>query len=132
MSYPRPLSPHLQIYKPQLTSVLSISHRLTGVALAAGIFPLVYFFWSVSQGLEAYEYMMNIYASAFGLLCLFGWTFCFFYHLCNGIRHLFWDMGYGFELKQVDASGWMVVGSSLALTFISWILGLTCVGECAI
>lgn len=132
MSYPRPLSPHLQIYKPQLTSVLSITHRATGVALAVGSLPLVYFFWSISQGVEAYEYMMTLYSGKLGLFCLFGWSFCFFYHLANGIRHLIWDMGYGFEMRQVYLGGWIVVASSVVLTLLSWVLGLTCIGECTI
>lgn len=130
MSYPRPLSPHLQIYKPQLTSVLSISHRATGIALALGTFPLVYWFWSVAHGPAAYEQVFEIYGSWLGLLCLFAWSFCFFFHLANGIRHLFWDMGYGFELSQVYFSGWLVVATSTALTLACWILAFSCEGGC--
>jgi len=130
MSYPRPLSPHLQIYKPQLTSVLSISHRMTGVALAVGTLPLVYWLWSISQGLEAYEDVFFLYTNWFSLFCLMGWSFCFFFHLANGIRHLFWDAGYGFELPQVYFSGWLVVAASCILTLLSWVVGLSCLGGC--
>src|SRR3990167_149250 len=130
MSHPRPLSPHLQIYKPQLTSVLSIAHRATGIALAIGIIPLVYWFWAVAHGPASYQVVYEVYGSPVGLVLLAGWSFCFFYHLCNGIRHLFWDWGYGFELKQVYFSGWLVVVTSFALTAISWILGLSCKGGC--
>jgi len=130
MSYPRPLSPHLQIYKPQLTSVLSISHRATGIALAIGTIPLVYWFWAIAHGPASYELAFEFYGSWFGLLCLAGWSFCFFFHLANGIRHLFWDAGYGFELSQVYFSGWLVVAVSIALTGISWIVGLSCKGGC--
>jgi succinate dehydrogenase / fumarate reductase cytochrome b subunit len=130
MSYPRPLSPHLQIYKPQLTSVLSISHRATGVALAIGTIPLVYWFWSVSMGIEAYEHVFYLYSSLFAKACLVGWSFCFFFHLANGIRHLFWDAGYGFELTQVYRSGWTVVAVSIVLTIVSWVVGLSCLGGC--
>jgi succinate dehydrogenase / fumarate reductase, cytochrome b subunit len=131
MSYPRPLSPHLQIYKPQLTSVLSISHRLTGIALAIGAIPLVYWLWSVSQGPEHYEFVFNVYGSPLGLILLFGWSYCFFFHLANGIRHLFWDAGYGFELAQVYFSGWLVVAASVGLTLLSWAIGFMCTGECS-
>jgi succinate dehydrogenase / fumarate reductase, cytochrome b subunit len=130
MRYPRPLSPHLQIYKPQLTSVLSISHRATGVALAIGTIPLVYWFWSISMGVDYYEAVFALYSSWFALFCLAGWSFCFFFHLSNGIRHLFWDAGYGFELPQVYFSGWLVVGMSFLLTVLSWIIGLMCSGGC--
>lgn len=132
MSYPRPLSPHLQIYKPQLTSVLSISHRITGVALAVGTIPLVFWFWSISQGMDAYVSLLNLYGSSFGIFCMIGWSFCFFFHLANGIRHLFWDAGYGFEMKDVYFSGWLVVIFSVSLTAISWLMAFYCRGGCAI
>ena len=117
----RPLSPHLQIYKPQLTSVLSILHRITGVLLSLGIVALVYWLSALSQGQESYLHAVAVLASAPAKLLLLGWTLSFFYHLLNGVRHLFWDAGMGFELGQVYASGWMVLVGALALTVVTWI-----------
>ncbi len=122
-SHSRPLSPHLQIYKPQLTSMLSILHRLTGVALAFGTLLLVYWLVAAASGAGAFETARSLIGSFIGRLLLFGWTFALFYHLCNGIRHLFWDVGLGFELPTVQRSGIMVVAASAGLTLAAWILG---------
>ena len=116
----RPLSPHLQIYKPQLTSVLSIVHRGTGVFLSIGIAALVYWLVALSQGPESYAGAAAVIASLPGKLMLLGWAFSFFFHLLNGIRHLFWDAGKGFELSQVYYSGWMVLLGAVALTAVAW------------
>lgn len=119
----RPLSPHLQVYRPQLTSMLSITHRLTGVALAVGTFVLVWWLVAAATGPEAYATVQGVISSVIGRLLLFGWTLALFYHLCNGIRHLFWDAGYGYELKSAYASGWAVMAGSVALTLLAWIWG---------
>ena len=119
----RPLSPHLQVYRPQLTSVLSILHRLTGVALTLGTLVLVYWLASAAGGPESFATAQGVIGSFFGQLLLFGWTYALFYHLCNGIRHLYWDAGFGFELPEVYKTGWVVVGASAVLTVASWILG---------
>ena len=119
----RPLSPHLQVYRPQLTSVLSILHRLTGVALAVGTLLLVYWLVAAASGPEAFARAQGLIGSIIGRLLLLGWTFSLFYHLCNGIRHLFWDAGYGFEMSSLYRSGWLVVLASLGLTLASWVLG---------
>ena len=119
----RPLSPHLQIYRPQLTSVLSITHRLSGVALAAGTLLLVYWLAAAAAGPEAYESAQSFVGSFLGRLLLFGWTVGLFFHLCNGIRHLFWDAGYGFELDEVYRSGWTVVVATAVLSLLVWIVG---------
>ena len=119
----RPLSPHLQVYKPQLTSILSILHRLTGVALGGGTLLLTWWLVAAAYGPEHFATAQAFIASWIGRLVLFGFTFSLFYHLCNGIRHLFWDAGWGFELKTAYASGWLVVIASLGLTLISWIAG---------
>lgn len=124
----RPLSPHLQVYRPQLTSVLSITHRLTGVALSIGTLLLVYWLAAAASGPEAFARAQDFVGSFFGRLLLFGWTLSLFYHLFNGIRHLFWDAGYGFELDQVYRSGWAVVGATVVLTLFSWILGYSLMG----
>lgn len=121
----RPLSPHLQVYRPQLTSVLSITHRATGVVLAIGLFVLVYWLAALAAGPEAFAAARGLLESWFGRIVLLGFSFCLFYHLCNGIRHLFWDAGLGFELKTVYASGWGVVGASLLLTALAWAIALT-------
>lgn len=120
----RPLSPHLQVYKPQLTSVLSITHRATGVALAVGLIGLVYWLMSLAAGPQAYAAAQQVLGSWFGKLVLFGFSFALFYHMCNGVRHLFWDAGMGFELETVYASGWAVVVVSVAMTVVTWIVAL--------
>lgn len=124
----RPLSPHLQVYKPQLTSVLSILHRATGIALAVGTLLLVWWLVAAASGPAAFGPVQAFIASWLGRLLLFGWTFSLFYHLCNGIRHLFWDVGRGFELSAAYASGWVVVFGSIALTVIAWVWGYASMG----
>ena len=124
----RPLSPHLQIYKPQITSVLSILHRLTGLALSLGFIVLAFWLAAAALGDEYYGCFQAFFSGFFGKTILFGWTLALFYHLCNGIRHLFWDIGYGFNLKTVRWSGWLVVIASILLTLVVWWLGVY--GEC--
>ena len=119
----RPLSPHIQVYRPQLTSVLSILHRVTGVALGAGTLLLAWWLLAAAHGPGRFETVQAFIGSWFGRLVLFGFTFSLFYHLCNGIRHLFWDAGLGFGLKTAYVSGWLVVAASLGLTAASWIAG---------
>jgi succinate dehydrogenase / fumarate reductase cytochrome b subunit len=120
----RPLSPHLQVYRPQLTSVLSILHRATGVALAVGTLLLVYWLAAAAAGPEAFAAAQGFVGSPLGLILLFGWSVALFYHLCNGIRHLAWDAGCGFELPSVYRSGWAVVIATAALTLLAWVVGL--------
>lgn len=117
----RPLSPHLQVYRPQITSVLSILHRITGVILSIGILVLVYWLAAAAGGDESYAGAVALLGSAFGQILLFGWTLAFFYHFCNGIRHLVWDTGRGFEIRQVERSGWAVVVLAVVLTVAFWI-----------
>ena len=116
----RPLSPHLQIYKPQITSVLSITHRMTGVFLSIGLLAIVYYFYSLTAGEDTFEATRTMLKSPLGLLFLFAWTFSLFYHLSNGIRHLFWDIGKGFELEDMQKSGWLVIVAALGLTILTW------------
>lgn len=120
----RPLSPHLQVYRPQITTVLSILHRITGIGLGVGTLVLVYWLLAAASGPEAFAGAQGLIGSWFGLLCLFGWTLALFYHLCNGIRHLFWDAGYGFELETAARSGWAVVIAAAVLTVLAWAIGL--------
>jgi succinate dehydrogenase / fumarate reductase cytochrome b subunit len=118
----RPLSPDLQIYRPQLTSVLSITHRLTGVALSIGSPLLVYWLIAAAEGPSSYSALHGFLTSWLALLLLLGWTFSLFFHLCNGIRHLFWDAGYGFDLQTIYVTGWAVVAISIGLTLTAWII----------
>ncbi|MGH7126703.1 MAG: succinate dehydrogenase, cytochrome b556 subunit [Stellaceae bacterium] len=120
----RPLSPHLQVYKWQITMVLSISHRATGLALSVGTLLLVWWLVALATGPQAFAAAQGFVGSWLGKLLLLGWTFSLFFHLANGIRHLFWDAGYGFEIKTTTASGWAVVATSVALTVIAWAAGL--------
>jgi succinate dehydrogenase / fumarate reductase cytochrome b subunit len=119
----RPLSPHLQIYRWQLTSVLSIVHRATGLALAVGTLLLVWWLLAAAAGPAAFALAQGFWYSWIGRLLLLGWSWALFFHLCNGIRHLCWDAGWGFEIKTVYRSGWIAVGASVALTLIAWIAG---------
>lgn len=125
----RPISPHLQIYKPQLTSVLSIVHRITGVALSVGSVLLVWWLLAAASGDAAFAAAQWFWGSWLGLLLLLGWTYALFYHLCNGIRHLVWDAGYGFDLGTTYRSGWIAVGGSAGLTLLAWIVGLVVWGH---
>ena len=124
----RPISPHLQVYKPQLTSVLSILHRITGVALAVGTILLVYWLIAAASGPVAFASAEALIGSWIGRILLFGWTFTLYFHLSNGIRHLFWDAGFGFELKTVYASGWTVVALAAVLTLASFVAGFALAG----
>ena len=119
----RPLSPHIQIYQWQLTMVLSITHRITGVALALGTLALVYWLVAAADGPEAFATAQTLAGSWLGRILLFGWTLALFYHLTNGIRHLFWDVGLGFELPSVYRSGWLVVAATLVLSLGCWFAG---------
>ena len=120
MNQNRPLSPHLQVYKPQVTSVLSIFHRITGVALSAGLVLLVGWIFSLSLGENIFKYYAYFLGSWLGLLIMFSFTFALNYHFCNGVRHLFWDAGYGYEISTVYKSGLAVVIFSLLLTCLIW------------
>lgn len=119
----RPLSPHLQVYKPQITTVLSILHRISGVALAAGTLLLVCWLVSGASGPQAFAGIQGFIASFLGRLLLFGWTVALFYHLFSGIRHLAWDAGKGFEKAQYTASGWAVVIATAIASLGTWVIG---------
>jgi succinate dehydrogenase / fumarate reductase, cytochrome b subunit len=116
----RPLSPNIQIYRPQLTSVLSIANRLSGVALSVCAVVLVVWLLAAATGPRAYATVQGAIASGAGQVALFGGTFAFFLHLCGGIRHLVWDAGYGFDLRSIYVSGWVVVAASVTLTVAAW------------
>ena len=121
----RPLSPHLQIYRWQLTSVLSILHRAAGIALSAGAILLVWWLVAAATGPETYDGVEDFLGSWLGLLLLFGWTASLFYLLCNGVRLLVWDTGHAFGLKSVYTGGWIVVVATGVLTIIAWVAGIS-------
>lgn len=118
----RPISPHLQVYRPQITSVLSITHRMTGVVLCFGAFLLAYWLMAATYGPEAFSTAQSILGSWFGRLVLLGVVFALWFHMANGIRHLVWDAGKGFEMEQVKASGIAVIVVSSILTVATFIL----------
>ena len=120
----RPLSPHLQVYKPQITSVLSIWHRATGLALSIGTLLLLWWLLAGAAGPSAYAEAQAFLGSWIGILLLVGWTYSLFFHLCNGIRHLVWDTGRGFTLQRTYASGWAVLVASAVLTIVAVAAGL--------
>lgn len=118
----RPTSPHLQVYRPQISSMLSFAHRAAGVALAVGALFLVCWLLALAAGPAQYEAVMAFSSSILGRLMLLGFTGAINYHLLNGIRHLFWDMGKGYSLPAMTRSGWAVLVGAASLTLIEWAL----------
>ena len=121
----RPLSPFTSVYRWQITMTLSILHRITGVILAFGAFGIAWWLLAVSASPERYAQFTGLAGSLTGKIVLAGFSYCLMYHLLNGIRHLFWDAGKGFEIKQFYASGWTVVVLSFVFTGLLWMLALT-------
>ena len=121
----RPLSPHIQIYRPQLTSLMSILHRMTGMALVIGTVVLTYWLGAAAYGPMAYAQAQALLGSQVGSLLVFLWSIALFYHLCNGIRHLTWDLGYGLEREKVYASGFIVLIVTAVLSVLAWGIGLS-------
>jgi succinate dehydrogenase / fumarate reductase cytochrome b subunit len=118
----RPLSPHLEVYRWRLNMVLSITHRITGIALSVGFLVLMYWLVAVAGGPRAYESAAAVLASPLGILALILWTFAFFYHCLAGVRHLMFDVGFGFERAQRRRSGLITIAGAVVLTFAVWIL----------
>ena len=118
----RPLSPHLQIYRWYLTMALSIAHRTSGVALAFGLILLSWWLLALASGPEAFAFVEWWKDSFLGVLVLFGYTFVLAYHLGNGIRHLIWDMGYGFDPEIARMSGLAVLAFAGVVTLIVWLV----------
>ena len=119
----RPLSPFMfpNWYRFQITSALSILHRLTGIALAVGSILLTWWLIAVAAGGQVFVATHAFLASPIGILLLFLWSVAFFYHLCNGIRHLVWDAGYGFEIRTAHLSGYAVLAATVVLTVVAWL-----------
>lgn len=119
----RPLSPHLQVYKPQLTSVLSITHRATGVFLSVGALFLSCWLLAVASGPEEFNKLNEYVNTWYGKVILVAFVFSLFYHLCNGVRHLFWDAGYGLNIETTYKTGYAVVIISILLTAAAVVMG---------
>jgi succinate dehydrogenase / fumarate reductase, cytochrome b subunit len=118
----RPLSPHLQIYRWQYTMALSILHRATGVALSVGLLLLVYWLVALASGRRAYLEALVVLAHPVTRVLLIAFSFAFFYHLLNGVRHLAWDTGHGLERKSARTSGWIAFLGAVAATVMFWAL----------
>jgi succinate dehydrogenase / fumarate reductase cytochrome b subunit len=121
----RPLSPHLQVYKFRLTMAVSILQRITGSGLAVGLLIFTYWLGAAAYGPEAYATAQAFLTSWFGCLLLFGFTVALYFHLCNGIRHLFWDIGWGFKMETTTASSVAILVGTVVLTALTWIIGLS-------
>lgn len=117
----RPLSPHLQVYKLPQAAILSITHRICGVGLTAGLLLLTYWLTAAAYGPEAYATATALLSSFIGRLILFGFTLALAYHTCNGVRHLFWDAGKGLEKEQLVKSATTTIAASVVLTILIWI-----------
>ncbi len=120
----RPLSPHLQVYRLPLAAWLSITHRITGVGLTGGMLLLTSWIVSAAYGGESYAAFSAFVGSPLGYLLLAGFSTALFYHLCNGIRHLFWDAGLNLEIVETRRANMVVIAGTVALTALSWLLAL--------
>lgn len=118
----RPLSPHLQIYRWPLSMALSIAHRVTGVALALGLVLVTWWLLALASGPEAFGTVQAVTRSWFGILVLFAWTLALYFHLGNGIRHLVWDAGYGFEIDAAHNSAIAVLVFAGVMTVLTWLV----------
>lgn len=115
----RPLSPHMTIYRPQVTSVFSILHRITGVAMTLGAVLLVWWFLAAATSPEYFETVDGLMTSWIGGLILIGSVWALWFHFCNGIRHLVWDLGMGMEIDDVAQTAWLTLAVSIILTIIT-------------
>ncbi len=119
---PRPLSPHLQIYRWQVTMAASVLHRLSGVGLGIGTLLLTCWLLALADGPQSYGALQGFLASWFGRLMLLGFTWALMFHMCNGIRHLFWDTGRGFDLPDANRTAIAAFAGSVLLSVLVWVL----------
>lgn len=124
----RPLSPHLQIYRPMLTTMMSIAHRITGAALYVGTLLLAWWLIAAAAGPDYFNWVNGFFASFFGRLVLFGYTWALLHHMLGGLRHFIWDTGRGFELDQVEVLARMTIIGSVLLTLLAWSAGYVAMG----
>ncbi len=118
----RPISPHLTVYRWPITMTLSILHRATGAALSLGFVAMALWLISAASGSAAYADFTDLLDNLFGKVLLIGWSFSFFFHLANGVRHLFWDVGLGLEKSQANTSAWFVLVLTFGLTAAYWLI----------
>jgi succinate dehydrogenase / fumarate reductase, cytochrome b subunit len=120
----RPLSPHLQIYRPMLTMMMSIMHRITGAALYCGVILLVWWLTAAATSDSAFDFAQGFFGHWFGRLILFGLTWALIHHALGGLRHLLWDTGRGFDLRMIEWLARANLAGSIILTVLLWIVGL--------
>ena len=120
MARTRPLSPHLQVYRPQMTSVMSILHRAAGVVLTTGTLIMAAWLLSLALGKEAYDVVVMVIGHPLGQFVLFGYSVALIYHALNGVRHLGWDLGFGLTIPQVYKNGQIVLFLTVVLTMGLW------------
>lgn len=120
MARTRPLSPHLQVYRPQMTSVMSILHRAAGVVLTTGTLIMAAWLVSLALGKEAYDVVVMVIGHPLGQFVLFGYSVALIYHALNGVRHLGWDLGFGLTIPQVYRNGQIVLFLTVVLTMGLW------------
>jgi succinate dehydrogenase / fumarate reductase cytochrome b subunit len=118
----RPLSPHLQIYKPIPTMVMSIVHRITGAALYAGTLLVAWWLIAAASGPDYFATVDGLFSSWFGLLILFGYTWALIHHMLGGLRHFVWDLGHLFDKHTATKLAWATLAGSLVLTAAVWII----------
>jgi succinate dehydrogenase / fumarate reductase, cytochrome b subunit len=119
----RPLSPHLQVYKPMLSMMMSITHRITGVALFFGMILLVWWLFAASHSDAYFEFVQGFFGHWFGRLVMFGFTWALIHHMLGGIRHFIWDAGKGFDLETVEKLVKANLIGSVVLTVLVWCIG---------
>lgn len=119
-----PLSPHLQVYRLPLTALISISHRASGTVLSVGAVLLVLLLAAAANSAECYQAVHAHLLTWYGKLFLMGFSFALYFHLCNGVRHFFWDIGWGFELDTADLTAKLVIVGAILLTAITWLIAL--------
>jgi succinate dehydrogenase / fumarate reductase cytochrome b subunit len=124
----RPLSPHLQIYRPMLTMMMSIAHRISGASLAVGFALLTWWLVAISMGPEAYACVAAFFGSLIGRALLLLFTWALIHHMLGGIRHLIWDTGAGFSRTSIEVLAWLTITGSIVLTILVWVVGYGIMG----
>ncbi|MFZ2018616.1 MAG: succinate dehydrogenase, cytochrome b556 subunit [Methyloceanibacter sp.] len=119
----RPLSPHLQIYRPMLTMMMSIAHRISGTANAIGFLLLAWWLVAIASGPEAYATVEHFFSSLIGRTLLFLFSWSLIHHMLGGIRHLIWDTGRALDKTSIEVLAWLTIISSTALTILIWVAG---------
>ena len=119
----RPLSPHLSIYRPMLTMMMSIAHRISGASLAIGFLLLAWWLVAISMGPEQYGAVSSFFTSILGRTLLFLFSWALIHHMLGGIRHLIWDTGHGLDKVSIEIFAWATIIGSTTLTILLWVVG---------